>query len=375
LKILSGPAREQQTGPTVITEHGSIPLLPMGGGGYELEGKIATGGMAELFLGRRLGLGGVQHQVVIKRLRDEMLGDPTVVKMFEWEAWISSRLHHPNIVRFHDFVVHAGRHFLVLEYVPGCDLARLLRSFFRAGLRVPLGATLEIAIGAALALEHAHRLRDDDGRPVGLVHRDVSPHNIMLSPLGEVKIIDFGVAKTAFVPRDTGAGLIKGKMGYHAPEQLRGEPIDGRSDLYGLGVVLFELVSGQRLFSTADGLRALLRPRVPSVRDLNPDCPEALESLIFRALAVDPDCRFESARAMSEALREVRSGMRSENGRLELARLVVERESASDQVPRSSRDQAMAMTTPKKRQPSVAPESNQLATLPDGVFARARQDS
>ncbi|HVY48631.1 MAG TPA: protein kinase, partial [Minicystis sp.] len=191
--------------------------LPLGEGGYELGPKLASGGMAELFLAERVGPCGVRHPVVVKRLREEMLGDRTVVRMFVWEAWISSRLRHPHIVRFHDVVVVGGRHHLVLEYVEGCDLARLVKHVWRAGAQVPLLVAVDVAIAAARALDHAHRLRDDEGRSIGLVHRDVSPHNIVCSLAGEVKIIDFGVAKTTRVPRDTGAGLIKGKLGYHAP--------------------------------------------------------------------------------------------------------------------------------------------------------------
>ena len=353
-----------------IADSGPPGLLPMGTGGYELGAPLATGGMAELFIAERVGAGGVRHPVVVKRLREAMLDDPTVVRMFEWEAWISSRLRHPNVVAFHDFVIVDRRHHLVLEYVHGCDLARLASELWRAERHFSLADAVRIATAVALALDHAHSLRDDSGRRVGLVHRDVSPHNVVLSTEGEIKIIDFGVAKTTRVSRDTGAGLIKGKMGYHAPEQLRGEPIDGRSDLFGLGVVLTELVIGRRLHPSDEGLAELLAPRMPPVRELRPECPKELEAVMAMALSPTPDTRFANARAMAVALTEVQRILARMGYLSDLAPLVVEHTEARILAPTSVRNAALIPTTPRgrpRRRSSPPPP-----TLPDVRLSRLR---
>lgn len=352
-----------------IADSGPSGLLPMGTGGYELGAPLATGGMAELFVAQRVGAGGVRHPVVVKRLREAMLGDATVVRMFEWEAWISSRLRHPNVVAFYDFVVVDRRHHLVLEYVHGCDLAHLASALWRAERHFSLADAVHIATALALALDHAHDLRDDAGRRVGLVHRDVSPHNVVLSSDGEIKIIDFGVAKTTRVARDTGAGLIKGKMGYHAPEQLRGDPLDGRSDLFGLGVVLTELVIGRRLHPSDEGLAELLAPRMPPVRELRPDCPKELEAVMATALAPTPAARFASGRAMATALTDVQRILARRGYLSDLAPLVVEH-SEHLPPPTSAPNAALIPTTPRgrPRRRSTPPPP----TLPDARLPRLR---
>jgi serine/threonine-protein kinase len=285
-------------------------LLPVGAAGYELVSKIKTGGMADVYLARRIGRAGVQS-VVVKRLRDEILGDPAIARMFAWEAWITSRLCHQNIVHFYDFTHFQGCDYLVLEHVSGADLGAIFRSACAAGEPVSFDAVLDTGIGIARALDCAHRLADDQGRLIGLVHRDVSPQNILISTSGEVKLIDFGVAKTTsvHVPRDTAKGL-KGKVGYLTPEQVRGQPVDARSDVYALGIVLFEMIAGRRLFRRSrdvDTLRAVLNPEIPLLGELRPDCPEALSRLVHRALEANPADRFESAFAMGRALSAIRA--------------------------------------------------------------------
>lgn len=275
--------------------------------------------MAELFLGRRLGPGGIAHPVVIKRLRPEMERDPAMVRMFLREAWIMARLSHPNVVRFHDFLCHAGRHYLVMEHVPGCDLSAAARHQAALGRPFPILEAIAIGIGVLQALGHAHALRDDEGLPIGLVHRDVSPQNVLLSVEGEIKLTDFGVAKAtaAGAARDSGAGLVKGKLGYLAPEQLRGQPVDARTDLFGVGVILFELLAGRRLFQGSDEaakVRAALAGEVPALLPLRPGCPALLEEVVRRALAREPAGRFESAARMADALADVQTSLRAEAG-------------------------------------------------------------
>ena len=285
-------------------------VVPVGAGAYLLVRPLASGGMADVYLARRRGLAGIDQEVVIKRLRREVLGSRIIVRMFLWEAWISSRLSHPNIVRFHDLCLAGERYHLVLEHVRGADLAAIARHARGAGEPLPIEAAIEVGVGVARALDHAHRLADAEGRPVGLVHRDISPHNVLVSDAGDVKVTDFGVAKTtsAFVPRETVVGLVKGKMAYVAPEQLGDGAVDARCDLFALGVVLFELIANRRLFhrdSELETLRAVRAAEVPALRALRAECPYALERVVRRALARNPGERFESAAAMLAALEQV----------------------------------------------------------------------
>jgi eukaryotic-like serine/threonine-protein kinase len=317
-------------------------LLPSGPGGYELIRRIASGGMAELLLARRRGLAGTRQEVVIKRLLDVALRDRNIARMFLWEAWITSRLSHPNIVRYCDLFHHRGRYHIVFEHVIGRDVAALAREARQEARPLPLDAVLDIGIGAARGLHHAHGLEDDEGRSVGLIHRDVSPHNLLVSRDGEVKIVDFGVAKTlsSHIPRQTTVGLVKGKMAYVAPEQLTGEAIDARSDLFSLGVVLFELCTGTRLFSRPsdiETLRAVREAAVPSMAALRPDCPASLEAIVRRALERDPAARFASAAEMADALAEVRASIPGPGARVLVAPVVTGENARPQEAARAAR--------------------------------------
>lgn len=350
----------------------------MGAGGYELLAQLGRGGMAEVFLARRRGPHAIEHLVVVKRLRDEVRGTPAVAAMFAWEAWISARLCHPNVVKFYDFVSHRGREHLVLEHVRGADLATIVRALGSSGRTFPLRAVVEIGIAAARALEHAHGLEDDDGRHIGLVHRDVSPQNILVSVDGEIKLIDFGVAKTtsAHVPRETTPGLVKGKMGYIAPEHLRGQTLDARGDLYALGVVLFEMATGQRLHrhgADAEMIRATLEAEIPPLTSLRPECPAALEAVLRRALAQDPCDRFESAWAMERALRDVGAELVDDPSAptlAEIAREVYAAQTSGRSPP--SRATPRAEIVASTARPKVVEEVPEEDTRPEGAPRRAR---
>ncbi|WP_050432820.1 serine/threonine-protein kinase [Chondromyces crocatus] len=316
--------------------------LPVGNGFYEIVSRLATGGMAELFLARRVGPCGISHPVVIKRLLPEMQADPATVQAFQAEAWIAARLRHPNVVRFHDFVRHEGKSHLVLEHVEGCTLSAVLRFQAATGRQVPLRDVVAIGIALLRALGHAHALVGEDGQALGLVHRDVSPRNVLLSFEGEVKLTDFGVAKAtglgeeqdpASAPwsaswppqgsdeaedaaselpsgerRIASVGVIKGTPGYLAPEQMLGQAVDARTDLFAVGVLLFELLTGRRLFRGRDCdelMRAALATEVPALSSLGVGCPALLEEAVRRALSPEPQQRFEDALEMEEALAAV----------------------------------------------------------------------
>lgn len=382
-----------ETTPVAARPSGNA-VVPVGAGGYLLVRRLASGGMADVYLARRRGLAGIDQEVVVKRLRREVLGSRIIVRMFLWEAWISSRLSHPNIVRFHDLCLAGERYHLVLEHVRGADLAAIARHARVAGEPLPIEAAIEVGVGATRALDHAHRLADAEGRPVGLVHRDISPHNLLVSEAGDIKVTDFGVAKTtsAFVPRETVVGLVKGKMAYVAPEQLLDGPVDARGDLFALGVVLFELIANRRLFlrdSELETFRAVRAAEIPPLRALRAECPYALERLVRRALAKNPAERFESAGAMLAALEQVGGRNANVRGRRALgaaasavasrARGATPREPPPAAWPALARPLRFCPVAPMveeaARSSQATPADPEPHTAPEGACARARADS
>lgn len=277
---------------------------------YEIVSRIAVGGMAEVYRARRWGPAGFCKEVALKRMRPEFVGDPGFRRMFEREATISARLNHPNLVQAFEIVEQGGELALSMEFVPGISLRKLLaeeRGWGRGSLDGARSVWLAayIAWGVARALGHAWNARDESGAPMRLIHRDVSPHNLLLSREGSVKLIDFGIARP--LGEESDAGVVKGKLLYMSPEQLVGGALDARTDLYSLGIVLYESALGLKrpLFDaeTEALVRAALLKRqvVPPAR-LDPDFPEDLSALIMKALDRDPDRRFASASAMARAL-------------------------------------------------------------------------
>jgi serine/threonine protein kinase len=274
---------------------------------YRLTEKIGSGGMAEVFRAIGEGPDGFERAFVVKRIHPHLSHAPEFVRMFVDEAKISARIVHPNVVQVFEFAYHEGSHYIVMEPVDGVDMARLLRRLEQRGEVAPPTFVAELGRQVCRGLEFAHTLTDGAGRPLGIVHRDVTPPNIMAGWNGAVKILDFGLARAAQELRTnlTEAGTLKGKMSYVAPEQLEGQPADARTDVFSLGVVLHELLSGQRLFVGENDLETLRMVRempVPRPSLRNPDLKPALESAVMRALARDPKQRFGSAAEMADAL-------------------------------------------------------------------------
>ncbi|MDP1825983.1 MAG: serine/threonine-protein kinase [Archangium sp.] len=276
-------------------------------GRYQLLRKIASGGMGEVLLARIAGQQGFEKLLVIKRILPNLAEEDEFCTMFFDEARIAARLNHPNIVQIFDMGEVEGAHYLAMEYVAGDDLRRLQRHAVRLGKTIPLGVTCRIIADAAAALDHAHKARDASGQPLGLVHRDVSPQNVLVGFDGAVKLIDFGVAKAAGKIQQTAAGVIKGKLSYMSPEQASGAEIDHRSDVFSLGVLFWESVTGTRLFKADNEPLTLHQVRackVPPPSTVNRALPPELDDIILGVLQREPEARKYDAMSLRMAIED-----------------------------------------------------------------------
>ena len=284
----------------------SSPGLPAGTrfGDFVAVRPLAAGGMAELYLAAREREPAAPELAAIKRLLPHLGWDPEFVRMFLDEVRIAASLYHPNIVRVLDFGVGEGGHYLAMEYLHGHTLRTIQRSVRAAG-PLPLGFSVSTVMEIAAGLHAAHEHRDANGNPVEVVHRDVSPSNVMVTVDGQVKLLDFGIARVTEHTQLTRAGTLKGKMGYMSPEQCRGERVDRRSDVFGLGILLYELTVGRRAFYADNDYAVIgkvvdgdyLRPR-----DVVEGYPVPLEKVIARALQIEPGDRHPTAAALAEEL-------------------------------------------------------------------------
>ncbi|MEO8840163.1 MAG: serine/threonine-protein kinase, partial [Kofleriaceae bacterium] len=275
---------------------------------YEILAKLATGGMAEIFLARGASTGGVERYVVLKRILRHRAHDQALVRMFLDEARLAAQLQHPNIAQVYDIGKLGDSFFFTMEYVHGETVRALLQRSHALRAPIPIGSVLVIAAGAASGLHHAHERNGIDGRPLGIVHRDVSPSNLMASYEGGVKLVDFGVAKAAHRSQETRSGTVKGKISYLSPEQCRGGNVDRRSDLFSLGIVLWEMLTTERLYKRAtdfEAMAAIVSEHVPPPSSRRPDVPRELDALVLQLLAKDPAERFQSADQLHEAIESV----------------------------------------------------------------------
>ena len=277
-------------------------------GPYRLVKKIAVGGMAEVFKAKRTGVEGFEKVVALKRILPHLSDNKEFVDMFIDEAKMVAGLTHPNIVQISDLGKLEKSYYIAMEYVHGRDLRSILRRAKDRGLRLPLDLTVLIVSKVCSALEFAHRKKDERGRPMLIVHRDISPQNILISFEGEVKLTDFGIAKAATKARITDAGALRGKLLYMSPEQAWGKPMDRRSDLFSLGIVFYEMVTDQKPFlgsSEMSILEMVRECRVAPPSDVNPRIPERLEKVVMTALERDPDHRYQDAAEMYRDLDRV----------------------------------------------------------------------
>lgn len=297
-------------------------------GKYTLIARLAAGGMGEIFLARLQGLAGFEKIVVIKRVLPHLAVQDRYIAMLLDEARIAARLSHPNICQVQELGEVGGEYYIAMEYLEGVTLAELLRRLGKQGHVMNPSVAIAIATQACEGLHAAHELADRGGQPTNLVHRDVSPSNVFITTAGMVKILDFGIAKTPDRLSRTRTGAVKGKWAYMSPEQILRQPLDRRSDIFSLGIVLFESLTGRRLFhrpSEYEICRSITEVDAPSVRQLEPGLPEPLAEVVARALARDPAQRFTTARDMGKALLEASASFGGPSSFTHVAELVTTR--------------------------------------------------
>ncbi len=288
-------------------EEEEAPLPPLARlGRYELLGRVAVGGMAEIFLAReRSRIVGGSRQVALKIIRPQLESDATFRTMFLHESRVALRLSHPNICHVYECGVAFGRCFLAMEHVRGVTLRELSRQAAIVLRPIPYPVVAKIGALVAEALHAAHLAKDASGRPLGVVHRDVSPQNVMIGFDGVVKLLDFGVAHAHTELAVETDGTVKGKLGYLAPEQCLGRPVDARTDVFALGVCLWELLTGRRLYkrsADAEALAEVAHEDAPDAHEVCPEVPDELARIVGRALARSPSHRFATAAEMQHAL-------------------------------------------------------------------------
>jgi eukaryotic-like serine/threonine-protein kinase len=298
-----------------MPEEGKDQIFPSPFGRYTLVQRLATGGMAEVFKAKILSTHGFEKLLVIKRILPNLAADKTFVSMFIDEAKLTAQLVHPKIVQVTDFGEVNGQYFIALEFIDGFDGLALLRAGAQKQIRVPVPICMFIAMEVLDALDYAHNAVDVEGKPMRLVHRDISPSNVFIAHRGDVKLGDFGIARAQERESKTQAGTLKGKYGYMSPEQVTGNPLDGRSDVFAVGVVLAEMLMGKRLFIAQNDLDVLLMVRdgkLDRFDKYGKHVPKPLDAIVRKALARGLEDRYQSAAEFRDALRELefRFGLR-----------------------------------------------------------------
>jgi TonB family protein len=340
-------------------------------GQYEVLERIAAGGMAELSKARLSGVQGFEKIVAIKKILPHLADNDEFLTMFADEAKLAAQLNHPNIVHIFDLgKIEAGGYFIAMEYVEGRDLRSLLQSARDVGAPLPTPLAVYVASKIAAALDYAHRRRDSEGRELNIVHRDVSPPNILISYEGDIKLCDFGIAKAASKASQTQSGALKGKVQYMSPEQAWGRPLDRRSDIFSLGCVLYEMLTEQKLFGGDTDLSVLEKVRAAQVAPpstMNPEVGKNLDAVVLKALAREPEDRYGNA---SDVLRDLEAVLYSYSpapGSADLA-IYLHRLQAEESAASESRARAAASPAPeeaeKKRKSKGAPVVRRGSTAP-----------
>jgi serine/threonine-protein kinase len=276
-------------------------------GPYQVLERISAGGMAEVYRAKQTGADNFERPVAIKRILPHIARDPNFIAMFQAEAKLAVQLQHGNICQIYQLGRHEDSFYIALEYVDGRDVGAILDLHQKQNRPIPLPQACYIIRRVCEGLDYAHNKKSNQGEPLNIIHRDISPPNLLISYEGEVKLIDFGLAKAVGSSVQTQAGIIKGKLAYMSPEQVRGGPLDLRSDVFAVGIVFFELLTARRLFrrdSDLETFDAVRQCRIPRPSEINPGIPAALEQILLTSLARDLDQRYQSAGAMNEAIQE-----------------------------------------------------------------------
>ena len=272
---------------------------------YRVIERLASGGMAEVFLAESAGIEGFKKQVAIKRVLPHLSEKKRFIAMFLDEARLSAHLSHSNVAQVFDIGVGDNAYFIVMEYVDGSDLKAVIEYLKKNNKPVPVEYAVFIAAKICEGLTYAHELRGQDGAPLHIVHRDMSPPNVLITKYGEVKIVDFGLAKASSQLEKSEAGIIKGKFSYLSPEAAQGQDVDHRTDIFAVGIILWEMLSGHRLFlgeSDYNTVKLVQQAQIPLLSSLNRDVPKELDRILARCLARDPNARYQSARDVGRDL-------------------------------------------------------------------------
>lgn len=290
---------------------------------YDLLKKLATGGMAEIYLAKQSGLEGFEKVVVLKRILSHLAQDEEFVSMFLDEARIAAKLSHPNIVQIYDLGKADGSYYIAMEYVSGRNVQHIINKQQDRGEPVPVEHVCRVIAGVCDGLHYAHSRKDYDGSPLNIVHRDISPQNILVSFAGGVKVVDFGIAKATTQIAQTRAGVLKGKYAYMSPEQVRGWKIDARSDIFAVGLVFYEMLTGARAFerdSSLKTLKAIVQEKPLNPRELNPDIPMEVVKVLSKALEKNPDRRYKSAQELQLAIEDYLESSPKKSNNVRLSR-------------------------------------------------------
>ncbi len=351
---------------------------------YELVHRLGHGGMATVHLGRATGRAGFEKLVAVKVIHPHLADEPEFVDMFLDEARIAARLHHPHVVQILDVGEDDGVYFMVMEYVEGDTLSSLIRQLRKHGDQLPLSAVLQIAADAAEGLAAAHALSDRDGKAYQLVHRDVSPHNLLVGMDGNIKVVDFGIMKAAGKRSNTLTGQLRGKLSYMSPEQARGKPLDHRTDLFALGAVIWELCTNKRLFEAeteSETLELVRQCEVPDLAEVRPDLPDGVAEVLRKSLARDANDRYDSAQQMLRDIRAVRRDLSADvdaradlaevmaqffTARIDYVRAAIRRREGSGVRPMPS-SASMSLVTPEA---AANGDSTNVISPPRGTAAR-----
>ncbi len=358
---------------------------------YQLIRKLAAGGMAEVFLARANGPRGFSKTLVLKRILPHLARDDQFVEMFLNEARLVAQINHPNVVQIFDFGEFEGSYYIAMEYIDGPNLRALMRQAHSVALELAPALCARMVASACEGLAYAHELVDPQTQqPLGLVHRDVSPDNILIARNGTVKVVDFGIAKVIGQRHHTKAGTIKGKLPYMPPEQMRGKPLDRRVDVFALGVVLYELLTFKRPFGAgteAQLMEAVIQKPMRPLKDHRPDVPEALERIIARCLEKDREGRYPSCRELRADLERFIQSAGEPVGTEELAGLVARllpASQASEPVPLAApratpaphaRPRVPAAPALPPREPLREPEARRPQMVPIFPTERSAQES